>query len=98
MNSVKLLPLSIFVEIADAVKVNCEGFKMLPSLVNPAGGLKGLSFILFFHSSWLFVYFIKRGEAKAKKTRICFRDEKHWNFQLGGNVQMELRESQINKG
>lgn len=29
MNSVKLLPSSIFVEIADAVKVNFEGFKIV---------------------------------------------------------------------
>ena len=37
MNSVKLLPLSIFEEIADAVKVNFEGFKKLP-LVNDGRG------------------------------------------------------------
>lgn len=69
MNSVKLLPLSIFVETADAVKVNCEGFKMLPSLVNSAGGLKGLSLFLSVFTPFDCLFISSTRGAAMKKIR-----------------------------
>lgn len=66
MNSVKLLPLSIFVEIADAVKVNFEGFKMLP-LVN-CGRAWRVKFL--FHSfDCLFISSETRQDEKANSLK-----------------------------
>lgn len=65
MNSQKLSPLSIFVGIADAVKVNFEGFKML--LSQRRGGHKGLT---FFYSA-IVCLFHKKGEKDDEK-KICF--------------------------
>lgn len=56
MNSVKLLPLSIFVEIADAVKVNFEGFKNVASSTGRGGGrVKGVTGVVFSLFDCLFI-------------------------------------------